>query len=210
MFEPLKKFLAGLPEGVELVLNGDTVDRRRKRLTPLEKEALRLLRDESFKRKVIWIWGNHDWKYIPPDPGKIEFVRNYNVEKRLFLSHGHKFDFIMMVTRPLIILIRMLHDLHVDLGGRHVHVAFAAKRFAVLYGFLRQHIAGNAARFAKVNGYGAVACGHTHYAEDLIIGGTRYINTGAWTEAPIYCLTVDHDSVKLMNIESVTFGERVL
>ncbi|MDD4870667.1 MAG: metallophosphoesterase [Kiritimatiellae bacterium] len=210
MHGPLKSLLDRLPENVDLVFNGDTVDRRRRRLTPIHQESLTLIQQESQKRRVIWIWGNHDWKYKPPDRGKIEFVRNYNIGKRLFLSHGHNFDFIMPFTRPLIVLIRLIHDLRVDLGAERVHVAFAAKRFAGLYRVLRQHITKTAVKFARKNGYETVACGHTHYVEDIIIDGIRYINTGSWTEAPICCLFVNGEKIELIQVEQIISQKRLL
>jgi len=198
--EPLKGFLEGLPGDAELVLNGDTVDRRRFKVAPLHRKVLDLLQEESRKRRVIWIWGNHDWKYLPPEPGNIEFVRDYSIGRRLFLSHGHKFDYIMPVARPLLNLIRMFHDRRVDSGGEYVHVAFAAKKFAGLYRVLRNHISTGAIRFARKNGYEAIACGHTHYVEDIKMEGVRYLNTGSWTEPPISCLLVNNDSIELRRI----------
>ena len=197
---PLKGFFAGLPEDTELVLNGDTVDRRRFRMSPLQKDALDLIRQESLRRRVVWVWGNHDWKYMLPDPAEITFVRNYSVGKRLFVSHGHGFDFITAPIKPLIFLIRVLHDYRVDRGADHVHVAFAAKKYSGLYRVLRSHITASAVRFARKNGYEAVACGHTHYVEDAIVDGIRYINTGSWTEPPVTFLLVNDKEIVLQKI----------
>lgn len=202
--------MKNLPDGVDLILNGDTVDRRRKRLTEIDHEALGLISRESMRRRVIWIWGNHDWKYLPPEVGKIEFARDYSFGRQLFLGHGHQFDFIMPFTRPVIIVIRMLHDLRVDRGGRHVHVAFAAKRFVGLYRFLRHHVTKRAVRYGVKHGYKAVACGHTHYVEDRMVDGVRYLNTGAWTEAPNYCLWVSGEGVSLIDVEQLADRMRVL
>jgi predicted phosphodiesterase len=36
----------------------------------------------------------------------------------------------------------------------------------------------NAVNCAMENGYEAVACGHTHYPEDIVFNGIRYITQG--------------------------------
>ena len=198
--EPLKGFLESLPPQAELILNGDTVDRRRFKAEPQYSESLELIARESRVRRVVWVRGNHDWKYMPPDAGKIEFAAHYEIGKRLFISHGHKFDFIMLVAKPLLNLVRMVHDYRVDLGAERAHVAFAAKKFEGLYRVLRRHVALSAVNFARKNGYEAITCGHTHYVEDLMIGGIRYINTGSWTEPPISYILVNDAGIELRRI----------
>jgi UDP-2,3-diacylglucosamine pyrophosphatase LpxH len=201
MSDRFKQFLQTLPGDADLVLNGDTVDRRRRHLSPVHMEVLGLIARESERRRVVWVWGNHDWRFLPSERGKIEFAKEHRIGGKLFVAHGHKFDYIMPLTRPMIVLIRIIHDLRVRFGSSEfVHVAFAAKRFAGLYRFLRAHIAGNAVRYAKNNNSEVVACGHTHYAEDITAGGIRYINTGSWTEVPVYCLAVDNGTVEMRKL----------
>jgi UDP-2,3-diacylglucosamine pyrophosphatase LpxH len=60
----------------------------------------------------------------------------------------------------------------------------------------------NAVNCAVENGYEAVTCGHTHYPEDRLINGIRYINTGAWTESPTYYLLVTDDILSLKRFET--------
>jgi len=55
--------------------------------------------------------------------------------------------------------------------------------------------------FARQGQYAAVVCGHVHYAEDTLHEGIRYINLGAWTESPNYCLLVDEQHVRLMSLD---------
>lgn len=54
---------------------------------------------------------------------------------------------------------------------------------------------------ARENGYEAVTCGHTHYPEDIVFNGIRYINTGAWTELPAFYLQVTENEMTLKTIE---------
>jgi UDP-2,3-diacylglucosamine pyrophosphatase LpxH len=59
----------------------------------------------------------------------------------------------------------------------------------------------NAVKCAMENGFEAVTCGHTHFAEDVIFNGVRYINTGAWTEFPAFFLHVTRDQMILKRME---------
>jgi predicted phosphodiesterase len=59
----------------------------------------------------------------------------------------------------------------------------------------------NAVNCAKENGYDTVTCGHTHYPEDRVINGIRYVNTGAWTESPAFYLLVTPGEITLQKID---------
>lgn len=192
------RFLRSLPDGVTLVLNGDTVNTHdAERYPPEHREALDLIRAESRKRKVVWIRGNHDERYVMEDPGTIEFTASHHIEKKLFMAHGNDFDNVMPRHRGFIILFRLFHRLRIMLGAECIHVAVYAKRFPFLYRVLLRHVTLNAVEYAKENGYAAVACGHTHFGEDRMLDGVRYINTGAWTEEVLHYLSVDDGTLEL-------------
>jgi hypothetical protein len=59
----------------------------------------------------------------------------------------------------------------------------------------------NAVNVARENGYEAVTCGHTHFAEDMVVNGVRYINTGAWTEFPAHYLHISQDNMVLSRVD---------
>lgn len=190
--ESFMRFVRSLPDGVTLVLNGDTVNTYDSRRYPqAHRDALSLIRAESLRRKVIWIRGNHDERYVMENPGTIEFTSCYSIEKQLFMAHGNDFDNVMPHNRAFIILFRLFHRLRIMLGAESIHVAVYAKRFPFLYRVLLRHVTLNAIEHAKENGYPVVACGHTHFAEDRLQDGIRYINTGAWTEKTLYYLSVE-------------------
>ena len=91
----------------------------------------------------------------------------------------------------------LMHNLRVKLGAKPVHVANYAKKWEILYKVLRRNVMMNAVNCAMENGYEAVACGHTHYPEDTVFNGVRYINTGAWTESPACYLLVTAEQMTL-------------
>lgn len=193
-------FLDHLPSEATLILNGDVVDRSHQPLPPAHVAVLDRLRAESARREVIWVRGNHDARYEPTDAGHIQFRDTLIVDGRLYVAHGHEFDNVMPYHRAFIRAFRLLHRLRIALGGDSVHVAEFAKRFPRLYSVLRRSVSQNAVESAREHGCTSVTCGHTHYAEDEEIRGIRYVNTGAWTESPSYCLAVTATAIRLMVI----------
>ena len=183
-------FLDRLPVATGLVLNGDIVCRLKSgKLPSRHEEILDRLREESLRRPVVWVWGNHDENFMPQDPGKIEFRLHHNIG-RLLITHGIHFDTVMPRHQAFILLFRFFHYTRMALGAPSVHVAQYAKKFRLLYRVLLDEVAENAAQFARQHGYEAVVCGHTHHVEERKIGGIRYFNTGAWTEMPLCYLEV--------------------
>jgi UDP-2,3-diacylglucosamine pyrophosphatase LpxH len=197
-YDRLLDFLKRLPPDRDLVLNGDTVDRWHSRFHEKHKAALELLAAESFKRQVVLVRGNHDRRFVMRDPGKIEFKPSHSLGNQLLVSHGNDFDGVMPLGKAFIFVFRYMHHMRIRFGAESVHVAFYAKRFRRLYEVLRSNIRTNAARYAKGRGFAAVTCGHTHYVEDMMVDGIRYINTGAWTEEPIFYLDVTGNDMKLV------------
>ena len=94
-----------------------------------------------------------------------------------------------------------MHALRVKLGAKPVHVAEYAKKWKSFYRVLRKNIALNAVSCAIENGFEAVTCGHTHYPEEMVVDGIRYINTGAWTELPAHYLYVTADGITLNRVD---------
>ncbi len=190
-------FLAGLPQDAELILNGDIIDRWHADGADGHVEVLDQLREESRRRTVIWIRGNHDETYVMEDPAEITFRTSYAVGKRLFIAHGHDFDNVMPHHRVFIKVFKAMHNLRIWLGADSVHVALYAKKFPALYRVLKESVALNATEHARENGYDAVTCGHTHLVDDREIMGVRYINTGSWTEDDFHYVEVDESCICL-------------
>lgn len=190
-------FLKNLPEDYELILNGDVIDNPYLNLPPAHQRVLNFIEQISFQRKVVWILGNHDVGYPSNTFGQVQFKKSYIIENRLLVVHGYDFDEIMPKNQAFIKAFKTMHNLRVKLGARPVHVAKYAKKWKILYKVLCDNVMTNAVKCALENGYEAVVCGHTHYAEDRFFNGVRYINTGAWTESPTFFLQVTEDRISL-------------
>ena len=193
-----ERFLRNIPEDHDLILNGDVIDNPLSKLKPLDQKILDHIKQISYRQNVVWIKGNHDNGYLPQDVGKITFKHSYAITHRLLISHGNYFDGIMPRSQVFMKVFMLMHDLRVKLGARPVHVAQYAKNWELLYRVLRKHVRMNAVQYARENGFEAVTCGHTHFAEDIALNGIRYINTGAWTELPTFYLHVAEDQMNLV------------
>jgi len=195
-------FVRGLPQGATLVLNGDTVSHwyKRKHSWTEQEAVLDILREESERRPIVWIRGNNDRTYTPDNPGKIEIRDDFSIGRRLFVTHGHRFDRLMPRARWALWFLGVLYRVRRFTGAPDMHIAEYVKRIPILYNVLCTHIANNAVGFAAAEGYEAVTCGHTHCAVDLEKDGVRYINTGAWTEAPSHYLKLNDTGLELCEV----------
>ncbi|MEW6440897.1 MAG: UDP-2,3-diacylglucosamine diphosphatase [bacterium] len=191
--EPFLCFLERIPPSHELILNGDVIDDPRRPLGLQDQRVLRRLREESRQRRVIWIRGNHDGRYTLENPGEIEFAAVCDLGKRLLVAHGDDFDQVMPRSLAFMMVMKALHGVRVRMGAPPVHVAQWAKKWGRLYRVLRENVMRNAVRYARENGYEAVTCGHAHFAEDRMLDGIRYINTGSWTETPLFYLVAEQE-----------------
>lgn len=196
-----ENFLKSIPQDCELILNGDVIDNPKKKLQPSHKQILNRIEQVSCRQKVIWVRGNHENGFSPNGFKHIHFKSYYTIEDRLLIAHGYDFDEIMPRSQIFIQLFKLMHDLMIKLGSKPVHVAHFAKKFERLYKVLRDNVMKNAVNCARENGYEAVICGHTHYPEDRVVDGIRYMNTGAWTESPSFYLRVIGDEMTLKKID---------
>lgn len=195
--EAFGAWLKGLPPDVALALNGDILDNVRRELLAAHRDALNRLIEASLEREVVWVLGNHD-DDLPWDRlGRITIARHLEIGRALLVTHGDFFDDLMPRSRIFIRLFAGLHALRLKLGAPHVHVAQYAKRWGVLYRLLNDNVSKNAVVGARSGGFGAVACGHTHYAMDATSNGIRYLNSGAWTEEPLHYLDVRDGKAQL-------------
>ena len=196
------KFLQRLPAGARLILNGDTITHfySDATLSDAHKAVVARIREAAEEREVIWIHGNNDKRLELQDPGRIRFATEFSIGKRLYITHGHRFDWIMPSTRAILIPIRLVYYTLAKFKKSKMHVAEYAKRFDKLYSILCRHVAWNAARYGRRHGYEAVTCGHTHYSEDRIIKGVRYLNTGCWTENDACVVVVADETISLEKI----------
>jgi UDP-2,3-diacylglucosamine pyrophosphatase LpxH len=191
-----RAFLDHLPDGSQLVLNGDTIDIPDQVLNDEHQATLQALIDATARLRVIWILGNHDSEYHG-DLGAIEVARNHAVAKDLYITHGDGFDQVTPGHQLFIAAFRKMHHMRMRLGATREHVAEYAKRYRLLFNHLRNSVRRKATDYARKEGFGAVVCGHVHFAEDTEINGVRYLNTGAWTGPHTHAVLCCDGRIKL-------------
>jgi len=201
LYHEFERFLRAMPQDHELILNGDIIDNPFTEMKPSHQRILELIIQFSHSHRVVWLRGNHDNGYISIGLGKVRSKRIYSIGHRLLIAHGDDFDDIMPRNRAFMKAFKLMHDVRVKLGADPVHVAHYAKKWEMFYKVLRNSVMMNALKCAMQNGYEAVTCGHTHYPEDRVFNGTRYVNTGAWTEFPAFYLLVTTNEITLKKID---------
>jgi len=204
--QQFKRFLDHLPEAYVLVLNGDIIECPISKLKPNDQRILNQIKEISSRQTVIWVQGNHDVGFIPQSFGSVLQKPMHIFENRLLITHGDKFDAVMPQNRAFMKAFRLLHAMRVRFGAKPVHVAEYAKKWESFYRVLRKNVMMNAVNYAHKKGFQAVTCGHTHYVEDEIVNGIRYINTGAWTELPAHYLVINADNMRLEKLEHPLYG----
>lgn len=199
--EQFERLVEGLDRQTALILNGDIIDNPYKKPDAKDQAAIDFIRAQSMERQVIWLYGNHDEGFRMSDPGKIEFRKHMELGNRLMIVHGDDFDELMPKSLWFIRLFRLMHRIRMRLGAPPVHVAALAKKWTpFFYRVLTEEVKMNAVKCAIELQFEAITCGHTHYAEDSICEGVRYINTGAWTESPSHYLLVTPTQIVLKHL----------
>ena len=201
LFHDFERFLGNIPQDHELILNGDIIENPCGKLNSTQGQILDAIKETSYRQRVVWVKGNHDNGYAPKALGKVHFKRLHSIEKKLLVAHGHDFDEIMPRNQAFIKAFKLMHDVRVKLGARPVHVAKYAKRWEIFYNVLRKNVMMNAVICAMENGFEAVTCGHTHYPEERVLNGIRYLNTGSWTESPAFYLVVNGKEMTLKKMD---------
>jgi UDP-2,3-diacylglucosamine pyrophosphatase LpxH len=209
LYQDFERLLGNISEDHELILNGDIIDNPYEKLKQSHQRILDIIKQVSYRQRVVWVRGNHDNGYIPRGLGRVHFKRFHSIENRLLIAHGDDFDEIMPKNQAFIKAFKLMHDLRVKLGARPVHVAHYAKKWEIFYKVLCKNVMSNAVNCAKENGYKGVTCGHTHYPEERVFNGIRYVNTGAWTESPAFYLLVTAEEMTLKTMDD-SFGVKSL
>lgn len=196
--EGVLAFLDTLPDDGDLVLNGDVVDRYAAALnTPPVGTVLARLRAESRRRRVLWLSGNHDRRRPAVDMDSMVFDRQLVLDGRLLVFHGNAYGSVLFLARPFTALLRAAYAMRLRLWGQPMDVAAYAKRhWWLLYQVIRHDVRGKAVRRARALGCPAVVCGHSHYPEDTVVKGIRFMNPGAWTEKPVYAVWVNDTTIE--------------
>ncbi|MDT8391296.1 MAG: metallophosphoesterase family protein [Lentisphaeria bacterium] len=192
------RFLDSFHEPVTLVFAGDTVDRPESSwLKPSDQSVLDRLASHPLITPVF-IRGNHDETCSWFERNMFPMVSEVRIPAvGMLVCHGDDFQIVRGHHRLFVFLFNGLHRMRIRLGAPPVHVAEYAKHWSLFYRALRRIVRENAADYALQEGAKAIACGHVHFAEDTMVKGIRYVNTGCWTEPDPHYLMIRDGVVEL-------------
>ena len=68
-YQNFESFLGNISEEYELILNGDIVDNPYSKLIEPHQRIMDLIKQASYRQRVVWVRGNHDNGYISREVG---------------------------------------------------------------------------------------------------------------------------------------------
>lgn len=188
-----------------LILNGDIIDgwqlkksgAWKRKHTRFFNRILKMIEQDN--TKVYYLRGNHDDfldQILPIQIGKLSIQQDMIYEscgKKYFITHGDIFDSVTTHFR----WIAYVGDLgYTFLLWLNRVVNYYRRKKGMSYYSLSQYIKGKVktavsyidnyekelAQFAQAKGCDGIICGHIHKAENRIIDGITYLNSGDWVE----------------------------
>jgi UDP-2,3-diacylglucosamine pyrophosphatase LpxH len=185
-----------------LVLNGDTINNLNlRKLKPTHWAVIDRLRREARSRDFILVRGNHDHdqrylNYARPADGEgfgpydvlptllgVPMVEEYRLDvagRQYLVLHGDRFDPTMRYPT-----VTEMADWCYQLSQKVNHkLAKWLKKKSKKWGGILEFVRCQSVGHARRHNCEGVVTGHTHFADDLRVGETHYLNSGCWTELP--------------------------
>jgi UDP-2,3-diacylglucosamine pyrophosphatase LpxH len=208
-----------------LILNGDIIDgwqlkksgSWKRKHTRFFNRVLKMMENQS--TNVYYLRGNHDDfldQILPLQIGRLQILADMTYEsngKTFFITHGDVFDSITTNLR----WIAYLGDVgYTFLLWLNRVVNYYRFKKGLPYFSLSQFVKGKVkqavsyvddyetelAKMAKAKGCDGIICGHIHKAENRMIDGIHYLNSGDWVET-MSALAEDHEG----NWELIYFNQ---
>jgi UDP-2,3-diacylglucosamine pyrophosphatase LpxH len=198
-----------------LILNGDIIDgwqlkksgSWKRKHTRFFNRILKMI--EQSQTNVYYLRGNHDdflEQILPLQIGRLHILTDMNYEsfgKKYFITHGDVFDSITTNLRWIAYLGDVGYTFLLWLNRVVNYYRFKA---GLPYYSLSQYIKSKIkkavsfiddyetelAKMAKAKGCDGIICGHIHKAENRMIDGIHYLNSGDWVET-MSALAEDHE-----------------
>lgn len=157
--------------------------------------------------RIIYIPGNHDdfmRQYLDVEFGNIEIRNEYQYEN-IFITHGDLYDGVVKLKWLGV------------LGSYGYDLAISIDRYLKRFGYKKslskwlKNRVKEAVKFvtdfenqivwqADKRVCHTAICGHIHKAEDKLVNGVRYMNTGDWIESFTYITMDMNGNLKLKTI----------
>jgi UDP-2,3-diacylglucosamine pyrophosphatase LpxH len=187
----------------KLILLGDIFDSLDFR--NISKNSLELISHIgkiSKEKKVRWIVGNHDEGladvFGPLMNARIYEVYEWQYESEKYLAiHGHQFDRFLVDNAFLSYAATRVYNFIQKFDNEKKSISHYIKRNSKGWLRLSEKVAKSALRYGKERGADYVFCGHTHKTLEKSLNGTKYYNSGCWTDTPCNYITIDGSNIKI-------------
>jgi UDP-2,3-diacylglucosamine pyrophosphatase LpxH len=187
-----------------LILNGDIIDvNHTKKLTKKDWGILSLLRKQTKHRQCFWNAGNHDEDVSSMLSDFIGYKHGHHVHvninnNNIIVTHGDQFDS-FIGDHPIITNIAGgLYYWLQAVDPKEQRIPRYFKKRSKNWIHATERVKNNAVKWAKSKGANSIICSHVHHAELTRVDDITYANTGCFTYAECYYVTID----KLGRIET--------
>ena len=187
----------------KLILLGDIFDSMDFRKIPESSlELINYIGKIAEEKKVRWVIGNHDQElaeiFAPLMKVRIYEVYEWQAGEQKYLAiHGHQFDRFLINNVFLSYLATKIYNFIQKFDGDKKTLSHYLKRTSKGWLRLSDKVARSALRFGEKNGADYIFCGHTHKALEKSSNGTKYYNSGCWTDTPCTYITIDEKDIKI-------------
>ncbi len=145
---------------------------------------LRRLSDEL---PVIWLQGNHDpahevWQNLLGIQPRQYVILGVG-HRSYYVCHGDRWDISVNVAWPVVASANAIYRFSQRIDSTHRlarRLKHSSKRFCRVSRAIRE----GACETARAENHAGIIIGHSHVAEECVVDGVHYLNSGCWTELP--------------------------
>lgn len=189
-----------------LIINGDVFDsinmHRLNRYHWKVLSRLRILTDRENHKEVIWIRGNHDgYSDLLSQLLGVKVLNEYEFvwnDQRVIVMHGDVFDHFTSRYKWISDIADYFYRFSIYIDPIKMRLGRWLKRNSKVFIRNTQMVRSRAVAYAKYKNANMIICGHTHYAEDTVVDGVRYLNSGCWTDVPAHFIGFSGDKVQVL------------
>lgn len=191
-----------------VILNGDTINSLNlRKFKDRHWRVLDKLRQMTKSREAVLIRGNHDCDChangngfggheVLPSLLGIPMLEEYTLQlgsRSYLVLHGDRFD-PTLNYKVVSEMAGWCYDVSQKVNKK---LAKWLKKKSKRWTGVLEWVRAQSVEHARTRGHQGVMTGHTHFADDVHIDGTHYVNSGCWTEPPCSYVVVDSANVCL-------------
>jgi len=195
-----------------LILNGDTINNLNlRKFKDRHWRVVDKLRELAQSRELVLVRGNHDYDIFARGNGSfgphavlpallgVPMVEECSLKvagRSYLVMHGDRFD--PTLNYKLVSeMAGWCYDFSQKLSKK---LAKWLKKKSKRWTGVLEYVRARSVEHARREGHEGIVTGHTHFAEDMHIDGTHYVNSGCWTEPPCAYVLADKAKISLHEV----------